>query len=201
MSHTLGPELIGYIRDYRNQHGSSLLAAKAAVLSGWRPGDSPPPPDPRDAKIALLEQAHLGDLVLIDEMRKLNGEFTAEITTLRAERNKAREDLGWMTRDRDDLAGRLADVHAGCDIQRGDTLYRQVKVVIGPGKTQDQIEIDRLTKEYLLRAQAMEVERDAARAECSRLQDALRGIHRCCSELQICHACRDAARAALSEGK
>jgi hypothetical protein len=46
--------LIGYVREYRNRYGSSLLAAKAAVLAGWRPGDSSPPPDQRDDEIAHL---------------------------------------------------------------------------------------------------------------------------------------------------
>lgn len=36
----------------------------------------------------------------------------------------------------------VAEVMAGCDIQRGGTLYRQVPVVVGPGKTQDQIDLE-----------------------------------------------------------
>lgn len=39
------------------------------------------------------------------------------------------------------------DVLAGCDISRGDRLYRQVEVVIGPGKTRDQLECERLRAE------------------------------------------------------
>ncbi len=43
------------------------------------------------------------------------------------------------------LESRLSDVAAGCDIQRADgSLYRQVRVVIGPGKTADQLEVERL---------------------------------------------------------
>lgn len=34
------------------------------------------------------------------------------------------------------------DVLAGCDIERGGKLYRQVEVVKGPGKTQTEIELD-----------------------------------------------------------
>lgn len=41
---------------------------------------------------------------------------------------------------------RLGDILAGCDIQRGETLYRQVPVVLGPGITADQIEVSRLQK-------------------------------------------------------
>ena len=37
-----------------------------------------------------------------------------------------------------ELSCKHGDVMAGCDIQRGDKLYRQVEVVIGPGKTEDQ---------------------------------------------------------------
>jgi hypothetical protein len=47
---------------------------------------------------------------------------------------------------------------------RAEKAERDLAVVIGKA--------DRLTKEYLLQAQAMEVERDAARAECSRLREA-----------------------------
>jgi hypothetical protein len=39
---------------------------------------------------------------------------------------------------------RLAEIQAGCDIQRGDTLYRQVPVVPGTGKTQAEIDRDAL---------------------------------------------------------
>jgi phage terminase small subunit len=47
---------------------------------------------------------------------------------------------------------------------RAEKAERNLAVVIGKA--------DRLTKEYLLQAQAMEVERDAARTECSRLREA-----------------------------
>ena len=36
------------------------------------------------------------------------------------------------------------DIAAGCDISRGDKLYRQVEVVIGPGKTKDQLKVEEL---------------------------------------------------------
>ncbi len=39
------------------------------------------------------------------------------------------------------LQGFRDDVMAGCDIQKGDRLYRQVLVVRGPGLTQDQIDL------------------------------------------------------------
>ena len=37
-----------------------------------------------------------------------------------------------------------SDVLAGCDIQRGEVLYRQVRVVLGPGLTEDQLALARL---------------------------------------------------------
>lgn len=46
-----------------------------------------------------------------------------------------------------DLESFRGDVLAGCDISRGDRLYRQVEVVIGPGKTRDQLECERLRAE------------------------------------------------------
>ena len=46
-----------------------------------------------------------------------------------------------------DLQTFRADVMAGCDIGKGDRLYRQVEVVIGPGLTRDQLEVRRLRKE------------------------------------------------------
>ena len=34
------------------------------------------------------------------------------------------------------------DIQAGCDIRHGERLYRQVEVVIGPGKTRDKIALE-----------------------------------------------------------
>lgn len=76
----MGSLMLGYVKDYRNTHGSSLLEAKRAVEAGWRPGQDPPPADARDAEIAALRAelkaaraqaeslAHLIRMVTIEEM-------------------------------------------------------------------------------------------------------------------------------------
>lgn len=46
-----------------------------------------------------------------------------------------RDRLVKIERERDELARYRGDVLAGCDIERGGKLYRQVEVVIGPGIT------------------------------------------------------------------
>lgn len=45
-----------------------------------------------------------------------------------------------------DLESFRGDVMAGCDIQRGDRLYRQVEVVIGPGQTRDRMRVVELER-------------------------------------------------------
>ena len=65
----------------------------------------------------------------------LQGEL-AEAKTAFSEANCAMAEGRERERERADAAEmKLGDYAAGCDIQRGDTLYRQVEVVIGPGKT------------------------------------------------------------------
>lgn len=52
-----------------------------------------------------------------------------------------------------DLETFKAEILAGCDIQRGSVLYRQVPVVIGPGITQAEIELKKAKKKlHLLRS-------------------------------------------------
>jgi len=51
-----------------------------------------------------------------------------------------------MEAERDALEGFMGDVLAGCDIQRGGRLFRQVEVVIGPGKTRDEIRVAALER-------------------------------------------------------
>jgi len=48
--------------------------------------------------------------------------------------------------ERDALEGFMGDVLAGCDIQRGARLFRQVEVVIGPGKTRAEIRVAALER-------------------------------------------------------
>ena len=99
------------------------------------------------------------------------------IEELKAERDALRNDLdemqAWERRHRNvavaraeaaeaevarlegenyELSCKRGDVMAGCDIQRGDRLYRQVEVVIGPGKTKDQIKVEKLEAELASRA-------------------------------------------------
>lgn len=50
--------------------------------------------------------------------------------------------LDSMTAERDELQRFRSEVLAGCDIQRGDVLYRQLRVVIGPGLTEPEVERD-----------------------------------------------------------
>lgn len=45
------------------------------------------------------------------------------------------EDDRDIAAERDELEKFRGDVMAGCDIERGGKLYRQVEVVIGPGIT------------------------------------------------------------------
>lgn len=47
----------------------------------------------------------------------------------------------------DDVQTLLEEVEAGCDIQKAHGLYRQVKVIIGPGLTQAEIDRDALRTE------------------------------------------------------
>ena len=47
------------------------------------------------------------------------------------------------------------EVMAGCDIQKGKTIYRQVRVVIGLGKTQAEIDLEETKSRYRELVQAL----------------------------------------------
>jgi len=96
-------------------------------------------------------------LPALDDVAALLRDYLAERERVRV----LEEVLRWIKEDaalRDQAF--VAEVSAGCDIQRGGTLYRQVPVVIGPGKTQDQLDLeksaDRITqlKEAIIKMRA-----------------------------------------------
>ena len=72
-----------------------------------------------------------------------------------------------------------ADVSAGCDIQRGDVLYRQVRVVHGPGITVHEVQLAEAEanlehdRELLASTQSQLAD---AQADQARLREALRGM-------------------------
>ncbi len=78
-----------------------------------------------------------------------------------------------------ELEGFRGDVMAGCDIQKGKRLYRQVRVVIGPGKTQAELDIEALRERvemWLTIAESNQDDADAAEARVAELAAALEQI-------------------------
>jgi hypothetical protein len=77
-------------------------------------------------------------------------EYYGRGSTDRATLSDVRRLLATITALKEELAEaemKLGDYAAGCDIQRGDTLYRQVEVVIGPGKTTHELRANRAESE------------------------------------------------------
>lgn len=75
----------------------------------------------------------------------------------------------------EDLESFHCDVIAGCDISKGSQgLFRQCRVIIGPGKTQDQIDLEIVCKEL----GQIQTELVTARAKCDALTAVLESIIR-----------------------
>ena len=70
----------------------------------------------------------------------------ARVAELEADNRAMQQEADEMEAERDALEGFMGDVLAGCDIQRGARLFRQVEVVIGPGKTRAEIRVAALER-------------------------------------------------------
>lgn len=89
-----------------------------------------------------------------DRVQKDLALLSSRIELLQAIKNRViqeRDDFKQKLKEAGDKIARLETFHseviAGCDIDKGPQgLYRQVKVVIGPGKTQDQIDLEQAKK-------------------------------------------------------
>ncbi len=95
----------------------------------------------KEAEQSLLatKNALSGTQQVRDYYKQLAEEWLNEAAKL-AERAEQAE------RERGDIEGFMGDVLAGCDIQRGARLFRQVEVVIGPGKTRAEIRVAALER-------------------------------------------------------
>jgi len=70
----------------------------------------------------------------------------ARVAELEADNRAMQQEADETEAERDALEGFMGDVLAGCDIQRGARLFRQVEVVIGPGKTRAEIRVAALER-------------------------------------------------------
>jgi len=70
----------------------------------------------------------------------------ARVAELEADNRAMQQEADEMEAEWDALEGFMGDVLAGCDVQRGARLFRQVEVVIGPGKTRAEIRVAALER-------------------------------------------------------